>query len=156
MLRAPEPGPGYKKEEDFSTPGRNPSAGCSLLSIPSCAQWSLQDGKAGREEEGYSQCGSTDRGFPPGTRSKPETQDSPSNVKNPAPHLEPGNPLKGTKGPSATAARQARPRTKPKASPSMISRTCSLRAEKRRNQRPGRHQPLRLHPAPETPGLPNR
>jgi len=67
MLRAPEPGPDYKKEEDFSTPGRNPSAGCSLFSIPSCAQWSFQDGKAGREEErGVQPMRKHRQGVPPG------------------------------------------------------------------------------------------
>lgn len=56
----------------------------------SCAQWSFQDGKAGREEErGVQPTRKHGRRAPPGMRSKPETQISPSNVKHPAPHLEP-------------------------------------------------------------------
>lgn len=100
MLRAPEPGPGYKKEE-FSAPGRNPSAGCSLLSIPPVPNGPSRMGRQeGGRERGTANMETWTEGSS-GTQSKPETQVSPSNVKTPAPHLEPGNPLKGMNGPSA-------------------------------------------------------
>lgn len=67
MLRPPEPRPGYKEEEDLSTPGRNPGAGCCLLSIPPVPSGPSRMGRREeRKREGYSQHGNMDGGFPRG------------------------------------------------------------------------------------------
>lgn len=52
MLRPPEPRPGYKEEEDLSTPGRNPGAGCCLLSIPPVPSGPSRMGRREERERG--------------------------------------------------------------------------------------------------------